>query len=715
MPVVAEYFPKTSAVCVVGFLLGASASAHAHHHWRMDQPPVSGETTGTVAAPFPLQDVPGADEQPPPDLVQVQSEPADIEENLQPEVDESALRYFARQGDTKRLEIEIARLRALYPDWTPPADPLEVPTNVDEQLETLWQLYSEGRLAAAREAIAERQSEERGWQPPRDLLDRLALAEARERLVNASEIDQYETVIRIGSENPELLTCGEVDVLWRVAEAFAQTDREMRARDAYRYILASCEDPGERLATIQNASQQLSSPLLDELLALERTGDDGVGEFEPVRDDLARDAVARAGEDETATVPAEQLARVERLAQNADAVAEARLLGWYNLVRENHAEAEKWFRMAREREDSAEASQGLALALMARGQHEEAEAISYRWRSENDDIRAVYLAAAANLLGMEPRPALSDDVLRRIVAEVASARDVPGARQLGWYARAWEQHQTAGQWFTTALRWDPDDEPSAYGLALTRHLLGDEAGLVEIKRVWAGRSDRIQEVGTRSTEPAPKTPTVPSSPRPAPQKSDAPQPTAAATAASAAREPTASTPSRRSCASHMDPRGLSAEAALQRGWCLMDANRPMEAVDAFAVALKGRSEKTRRDAAWGQSLAYLRVELVDEAAVAAVAQPQDPRRANELQRSILAQRAAGAFERGRYVETLLALDERARIAPERLDLMVLRGYAYLNLNRIDDARRVFRAVAATGDREGVRGLAAVNDKLQAQR
>ncbi|WP_421929793.1 cellulose synthase [Neoaquamicrobium sediminum] len=719
MPIAARVLGRA---CLAGFIaavVGGAAIAHAQHHWPINDDHISGETTDTVAAPFPVQDVPTAAEQMPPALVQAQASGAAPAPDAPQKVDESALRYFARQGDTKRLEIEIARLRALYPQWTPPADPLAVPVNVDEKLEAMWQLYSEGRLAAAREAIADRRSEEPDWQPPQDLLDRLALAEARERLVNASEIDQYATVIRMGSENPQLLTCGEVDVLWRIAEAFAQTDRQTRARDAYRYILDNCDNQQERLATIQNASRQLTPPLLDELLALERTADGGVGEFEPVRDDLARDAVARGGDDATATVPAERLARVEQLARQGNAASDARLLGWYYLVRDNHAEAETWFRMAREREDSAEASQGLALALMARGQHEEAETITFRWRDESDEIRAVYLAAAANLLGTDPRPTLSEDVLGRIVAEVVAARDVPGARQLGWYARAWEQHQTAGQWFSTALRWDPDDEPSAYGLALTRHLLGGTAGLAELKRIWAGRSDRIRDVGDGRVEPAPIAPALPRAPTATPQRSEGEsQPSAAAAAPAApqaAAQPRASEPSRRSCTSHVDPRQLSAEAALQRGWCLMDANRPMEAVDAFAVALGGSSEKTRRDAAWGQSLAYLRVELVDEAAVAATAQPQDARRANELQRSILAQRAAGAFERGRYVETLLALDERARIAPERLDLMVLRGYAYLNLRRINDAQRVFQALAATGSREGVKGLAEVRDALEPAR
>ena len=63
----------------------------------------------------------------------------------------------------------------------------------------------------------------------------------------------------------------------------------------------------------------------------------------------------------------------------------------------------------------------------------------------------------------------------------------------------------------------------------------------------------------------------------------------------------------------------------------------------------------------------------------------------------------------------MALDQRAQIAPERNDLMVLRGYAYLNLRRYGDAERVFQAVAGTGNRDGLRGLAAVREQTGRQR
>jgi len=93
-----------------------------------------------------------------------------------PVVDESALRYFAARGDTARLQAEIARLRALYPNWTPPADPTAAAPTGDPQLEGIWQLYATGRYSEARKAIADRQAAEAGWQPPDNLTEMLDIA-----------------------------------------------------------------------------------------------------------------------------------------------------------------------------------------------------------------------------------------------------------------------------------------------------------------------------------------------------------------------------------------------------------------------------------------------------------------------------------------------------------------------------------------------------------
>lgn len=648
-----------------------------------------------------------------------------------PEVDLSALRYFAARGDTQRLQAEIARLRALYPNWTPPADPLAIPENGDPRLDAMWQLYTDGRYAEVRKAIADRQQAEPGWQPPDNLTGMLSLAEARQRLVNASDLKQYTTVVDTAANNPSLLTCGEVDVLWRVADAFANTDRMGRARDAYLYILNNCTVASDRLATVQKASALLPAKMMDELLAKEKPGADGQLEFEPVKNDLARQFVAKAGEKEGIAVPSAYVMRLQRLAETDKLASDALLLGWYNIRQKNMAEAEKWFRKAREEEDSASASQGLALALIDRNEPREAEDVMYKWRKASDDALATYLAATANLLALEPPVVLPPEVLQRIAAETVAQKDAATAQQFGWYSLAFRQTPLALQWFSTALGWKPDDEPSAYGMAVSYHDLRNLAGLRGIQQQWGGRSQRIADVGTarmvdqpgqavapitappvvaqvtappvQTNAPQGETAVVYNPPvvqQPEPSRKQARRPVQVQRETSAASRP-------RSCAAYPDPQRLPPQQALDLGWCLMETNRPAEALKAFESAIESGQSNVKSDAAYGQSLAYLRMGLTDHAAVSATKSRMDRPRATELQVSILADRAVSAFGSKRYAETLLLLDQRARLADERTDLMVLRGYSYLAMRRYGEAAQIFESLTAIGNKDGIRGLAAV--------
>jgi tetratricopeptide (TPR) repeat protein len=161
----------------------------------------------------------------------------------------------------------------------------------------------------------------------------------------------------------------------------------------------------------------------------------------------------------------------------------------------------------------------------------------------------------------------------------------------------------------------------------------------------------------------------------------------------------------RGCTTTVNAQLLDPETALSRGWCLMDINRPMEAAKAFDAALASSNRKTREDAAYGQSLAFLRAGLSNNAAVAATKAPQTQQRAAELQIAILADRALAAFDAKRYREALIYLDQRAQLRQEPIDLMVLRGYAYLNMKMYGDAERIFTAAASTGNKDANRGLA----------
>ena len=649
-----------------------------------------------------------------------------------PKVDETALRYFARRGDTKRLETEIARLKALYPDWTPPADPLNASNNGDPQLDAMWQLYADGKLADLRKAITDRQKAEPAWRVPADLQDRLAAAEAREQLINASNLKQYETVIRVGASHTSLLTCGDVDVLWRIAEAFARTNKQDRARDAYAYVLTNCTNPGERLATAQKAAALLSRANVDTLLANEKKDTAGKGEFEIVRIQLARQALADADRDPKLVVAPADIERVRAISSETGLLSDDLLLGWYYVRRDAAEMAERFFRQAHKKEDTAETAQGLALALVDLNRPDEAEEILYKWRGTGDEVRAVYLAAVANFLGIMPAPDIPEERLARMVAEVVAAKDVPSAQQLGWYADSLNQFATAEQWFLTALNWKADDEPSAYGLALVRWKLGNEKGVKEVQSLWSDRSERIATVGEPSIETAAIAMRVPdprgvtsaapvADPRRQPQlaRRNIRRPEAVSVdvvdeSVSARMQPIEPRQTRvkqaasRGCSSSASVETLSPQSALTRGWCLMDLNRPVEAAKAFEVALRGTGQ-TKEDAAYGQSLAYMRAGLSSRAAASAAAAPMRNGRDLELKAALLSMQATSAFEHRRYNEALIALDERAQIVPERNDLLVLRGYAYFELKRYDDAERVFRAAAATGNKDARRGISNIND------
>ena len=193
---------------------------------------------------------------------------------------------------------------------------------------------------------------------------------------------------------------------------------------------------------------------------------------------------------------------VEKLAKEGGLRTDDLLLGWYYLRLEKPKDAEEWFRRARDSQNDAPSSQGLALSLINQDRPQEAEDILYEWRNAGEDVRAVYLAAVANMLALQPQPQFSPEVLSRAVAEVAKAKDAASAQQFGWYADGFNQTETAARWFRTALEWKPDDEPSAYGLALMRWKLGDEAGVSEVQTAWAGRSERIPTVGEPSIETA---------------------------------------------------------------------------------------------------------------------------------------------------------------------------------------------------------------------
>ncbi|WP_375597132.1 tetratricopeptide repeat protein [Devosia sp. Naph2] len=617
-----------------------------------------------------------------------------------PIIDESALRYFARQGDERRLQAETARLSALYPGWTPPADPLAMDSGFDEQLQTMWDLYGQGDLEGVHAAIEARRAATPEWRPPQDLLDALASGSAAAELRSAAAVQDYSTFISLAANHADLLTCGNVDLLWSLAEAFVDTGKETRGLDAYGYILENCTDPEVRLATMQKAGTMLASADLETLFSFERDG-----EFGPVRLDRARAAVADYLNGVVRQIDADALAMVEESVATSRSADDLRLLGYYELQRNQSRRARNFFEMALEIDQGEASVSALALALAQMRDLERAEELLSEHRYDTPQLEAQYLSVASALLSGDPPRRLATETLERIIEAVSDAEDHVGAQALGWYAFNFGQAQTASRWFEKSLEYNPDYEPAAYGLLVASQKLQDRNAVRDIIRRWGAVSPRIELFGQPGapTE-APEMMTVPDPDfiRPAVFRMDmGPRLVLAASQTPAHARAFAL------CGTFLPPESLSPAQALPRAWCLMELERSAEAASNFERAILSQSANARTEAYYGLTLAYLRLGLIEEAAVSAAAMPQSAERVTEMQVALLGSTAVTYYGIGRYDEVLQLLDQRAMLAPEQNDLLTIRAWSYYHLGRLREAQRIFAAVAATGYQDAQRGLDAL--------
>lgn len=582
-------------------------------------------------------------------------------------VDESALRYYAAQHAQGRVEAEIRRLRALYPGWEPPAD-LYRPTGGGED-QALWDLYGRDRIDDLKLEIDRRMVRQPGWRPSPEMVEKLRRKEMRLDLMAASERGDWSVVTSIAEREPMLIDGGDLDVIWRVAEASAKTGPQGRAIDLYRTALGVAPGPEERLATARKAMAALGPDAVAPLLAEERRG-----EFEPMRLDLAR---ARIGErlrpGGQGTVADDDVARLAAAVRRPDGRSEdAALLGWLELERKNAAAAFDWFEMARARGGDAKATLGAALAADRAGRREEARALAES-RADDAEVGALYLDLVAADLGAATPVKPAPERLARFARTIEKLESGDAAQVLGWYAFKAQQFEAARAWFGKAMAWRPSAK-SAEGHLLALKALGDRESFERLSADYRGRFADL-----------------------------APVPGFAVVTARAA----AGRGAKKSCATLLGPQGArSAGDHLAAGWCLMDLDRGEEAVAAFDRAARGDGRLTA-EASYGRSLAHLRAGRTDAAASIAAGTELSAARREEIGRIALAQQAIARFDARDWRGALDTLDRRRRHVAEPRDLMTMRGWALYHLGLKAEAHEVFAALdAQMSTRESRMGLAA---------
>jgi len=580
-------------------------------------------------------------------------------------VDESALRYYAAQHAQSRVEAEIRRLKALNPGWEPPTD-LNRPLGAGED-QALWDLYGRDRIDDMKLEIDRRMVRQPGWRPSPEMVEKLRRKEMRQDLVAASDRGDWSVVTGLAEREPMLIDGGDLDVIWRVAEATAKTGTESRALDLYRSALAAAPGAEERLATVRKAMAALGAEAVTPLLAEERRG-----EFEPLRLDLARARIGEAVKPAaTATAPAEDLTRLSAVAERGDGAAgDAALIGWYALKQGAAEKAFAWFERARARGGDAKATLGAALAADRAGKREEARTIAAAGAGDAE-VAALFLdLVAADLGGANPAP-LPPDRLKRFVEVIEKLESGDAAQGLAWYAFKARQYEPARAWFAKAMVWRPSAK-SAEGHLLALKALGDRPTFEKLSGDYRDRfADLVPVPGF-----------------------------AVVTASHGGRV------AKKSCAALVAGAGRTASDRLATGWCLMELDRGDEAVAAFEAARRGDG-RLAAEAAYGLSLAHLRAGRTDAAASIAAGGDLPGARREEVGRVALAQQAIARFDAHDWRGAIATLDRRRRHVAEPRDLATMRGWALYHLGLKAEANAIFAELdAQISTRETRMGLAA---------
>lgn len=620
--------------------------------------------------------------------------------------DTHALRYYAKRGETDRYEAELARLRRLYPNFVAPSNVLADPADEEKPF---WVLFSQGKYDDLRAAINEKKASEPGWVPSDDLERKLSLAERRNYIGKAIKRGDWNEVIKTSNENPELLISQDIELVWFIAEAFGRLGKFAKSNAAFDTAMKISTDTNTARATIHKAAILLSADDVERLYNQAITIDDKPDHVEQVSYGLVRGMLERILENGQ-KFPARFKPQYKRFVAHVDQTNEAidiNILAWSNYRQQNYEQAIHWFSKLDESDSDIKYVEGKVLSLKDGEHRRRALEVATRWREASDEIGRLYInLASASLLAEKPIKH-SAQFLSDFVAMTKKYESGEGAEALAWYAFNVKQYKAANAWFGKAINWD-ENESRVYGYVLTAALAKDKTSfdirheryretypkvaaldfnIINPRRSGKAELARLRKLNGRSS---------------------------LSSRIVSAYNAKKYTKCLRLSTQLIKSGRPGAEDYQMRGWCLLKLNRPTEAQEAFANAVR-KGGKGRPAAAYGESLASLQIGETDRALSIANSQAMNKKNRRIVDLEILVQRARSAFSKGDYHEVIYALNQRRKRVTESRDLGLMRGWSYYHMGDLSSAKRTFASLDGHySTRESRRALSVVQRSFQQQ-
>ena len=400
--------------------------------------------------------------------------------------DESALRYYAALHQEDRVNIEINRLRRLYPDWRVPEDLDSATLSDDPEEEVLWELFANDRLDDLQVVINQRMKQNPRWRPSKDLTTKLKYKTLRRQIMTYWKSGRWQDLIAASKDEtiPGIET--DPEILWSISEAYARTKAFPEALNVLKTMLSHNSEADVRRATILRAIATLRMMDVEALLQMGRTLSNGRSEFSSIAIDITRARMSAFLHDEPANeIGDAEMRAFEEYARGADDFNQSGLVAWYYYKRKQPRDALEWFKLALQRGGDAMVAHGLAHSLRELGMKREAEEVAYAWREPLANNAILFIdILEADLTKPDP-PMIEPERLTRYARVTLDTQSGEGAQALAWYAYNSCQLPVALEWFQYAVAWMPKEQ-TIFGYALALKKLKKTKEFFEIVNRYDG-------------------------------------------------------------------------------------------------------------------------------------------------------------------------------------------------------------------------------------
>lgn len=387
------------------------------------------------------------------------------------EVELSALYYYAREKQDARVTAETERLRHKYPDFQLPPDLYSANSKprVDEL--PLWRLYEKDDFARIDALVAELKAENPGWEPSDDFRLKVERRKLRVVLTKAYRSRDWVGVISTaGSMN--LQKEKDVDLLWMLIDAYREAAMPDALLDVYRAILFR---PGKErfpepvlVTTLQKAARDFEPEEVRSAMSSLWPNPSLITALKPLQDDFIRRDVADFNNrsERQQPIAEKDIQRLRDLVAAKGDIADMSLLGWYFLKLKQPKDAEPYFKRALDQKSTPEFAKGLYLSYAQQKRDADAYALAAAHLKElTDDPEFLMNALSLRFAKPELGP-IDPKSVEAYSTTILKTKSADHAEILAWYSYNSMQYPAAEAWFVQSWNWE--EEPNRLkGIALT--------------------------------------------------------------------------------------------------------------------------------------------------------------------------------------------------------------------------------------------------------